>query len=77
MKYVDFIESFEDLKNTSWSGAINTLEKIEEEGKYQELMDLLEELGNETEYTRTQINDMLWFDDSYIYESLGIEIEEE
>lgn len=69
---VDFYE----LKNHSWSGAIDTLNRIEEEGKEDELMDFLEECFTETP-TDTEVNDLLWFDDEYIFEVLGIEDEDE
>ena len=63
--------SFEDLKHERWSGAIDTLQKIEEEGKEDELMKLLQEVFADIP-TETEINDFLWFEDSYIYENLGI-----
>lgn len=63
--------SFEDLKHECWSGAIDTLQKIEEEGKETELMELLLDIFADIP-TETQINDFLWFEDSYIYENLGI-----
>ena len=63
--------SFEDLKRECWSGAIDTLQKIEEEEKEDELMELLQEVFAEIP-TETEINDFLWFEDSYIYENLGI-----
>ena len=63
--------SFEDLKRECWSGAIDTLQKIEEEGKGNELMKLLLDIFADIP-TETQINDFLWFEDSYIYENLGI-----
>lgn len=63
--------SFEDLKDECWSGAIDTLQKIEEEGKETELMELLQEVFADIP-TETEINDFLWFEDSYIYENLGI-----
>lgn len=63
--------SFEDLKDECWSGAIDTLQKIEEEGKEDELMELLQEVFADIP-TETEINDFLWFEDSYIYENLGI-----
>lgn len=63
--------SFEDLKDECWSGAIDTLQKIEEEGKETELMKLLLDIFADIP-TETQINDFLWFEDSYIYENLGI-----
>ena len=66
---------FEDLKRNSWSGAINTLEKIEENEKEEELMQLLEYTFEDVP-TETEVNDFLWFDDDFIFEELGIEMEE-
>ena len=66
---------FNDLMNNCWSGAINTLQRVEEEGKEEELMMLLEEITNNP--TMTDINDILWFEDEMIFESLGIIEEEE
>ena len=63
--------SFEDLKDKCWSGAIDTLQKIEEEGKEDELIKLLLDIFADIP-TETEINDFLWFEDSYIYENLGI-----
>lgn len=66
---------FEDLKRNSWSGAINTLEKIEENEKEEELMELLE-CTFEDVPSDTEVNDFLWFDDDFIFEELGIKGEE-
>ena len=66
---------FEDLMNNCWSGAINTLQVIEENGKEEELMMLLDEITNNP--TITEINDILWFEDEMIFEALGIIEEEE
>ena len=66
---------FEDLKRNSWSGAINTLEKIEENEKEEELMQLLEYTFEEVPY-ETEVNDFLWFDNDFILEELGIKEEE-
>ena len=62
---------FEDLKRNSWSGAINTLEKIEENEKEEELMQLLEYTFEDVP-TETEVNDFLWFDYDFIFEELGI-----
>lgn len=62
---------FEDLKRNSWSGAINTLEKIEENEKEEELMQLLEYTFEDVP-SATEVNDFLWFDDDFIFEELGI-----
>lgn len=67
---------FNDLKENSWSGAIDTINRIEEEGKEEELMDFLEECFTETP-TDTEVNDFLWFEDEYIFEVLGIKDEDE
>ena len=66
---------FEDLMNNCWSGAINTLQRVEEEGKEEELIMLLEEVTDNP--SMTTINDILWFDDKFIFKNLGIIEEEE
>ena len=66
---------FNDLMNNCWSGAVDTLQVIEDNGKEEELMMLLEEITNNP--TMTDINDILWFEDEMIFESLGIIEEEE
>lgn len=66
---------FEDLKRNSWSGAINTLEKIEENEKEEELLELLEYTFEDVP-SETEVNDFLWFDDDFIFEELGIKGEE-
>ena len=67
------ITSFEELKENSWSGAIDTLNRIEELGLEDEFMavlkeyfDNIEEIPNETE-----VNDFIWFETEYINELLG------
>lgn len=65
---------FYDLLEECWSGAISTLEKIENNNKEEEFMDLLSEMSMSS---LTEINDFLWFDNTYIYDCLGIDTEEE
>lgn len=62
--------NFNDLKKNSWSGAIDTLETIEENEKEEELMTLLENTFEDVP-TETEVNDFLWFDDDFIFEELG------
>ena len=69
--------NFEDLKKNCWSGAINTLQRVEEEGKEEELMNHLEDIFYDSTPTMTELNDYLWFDDELIYDALGIAEEEE
>lgn len=68
---------FNDLKNMVWSGAVDTLQKVEEEGKQSELMDLLNNVFFEEQPTITNVNDYLWFEPDSIYECLGISSDEE
>ena len=68
---------FNDLKENSWSGAVNTLRRIEEEKKEEELMNFLEDIFYENIPSDTEVNDLLWFEPEMIYESLGISDEDE
>jgi len=65
-----------ELKSELWSGALDTLDTIMENNKLQELICLLEELYPEP-VDITTINDLLWFDEDFIFEQLGIEINDE
>ena len=69
--------TFNNLMDMCWSGAMSTLERVAEEGKGNELIDLLEEYFYETTPTDTMINDLLWFEDEWIFERLGIVDEDE
>ncbi len=71
--YVKIEMDYRTLKNNSWSGALDTLKDIEEADKEDELMYLLEEIFADTIPTETEVNDFLWFERDYIYESLGLD----
>ena len=58
----------------AWSGAVDTLERIQREGKCAELENILEELYPDG-MTETELNDLLWFDSESVYEWLGIRSE--
>ena len=60
----------------AWSGAVDTLERIQREGKCTELENVLEELYPDG-MTETELNDLLWFDSESVYEWLGIRSEEQ
>ena len=71
------ILKYQTMENfNAWSGAIDTLEIIKEHGKIKELEYLIEELFFEETPTETQINDLLWFDDEYIFKHLNIKHDE-
>ena len=58
----------------AWSGAVDTLERIQREDKCAELENILEELYPDG-MTETELNDLLWFDSESVYEWLGIRSE--
>ena len=67
------ITSEMSLKNfKAWSGAKDTLNKLIELDKCDELEFILDDLYPDG-LTETQLNDILWFDDKWVYETLGIE----
>ena len=68
--------SFNDLQQHCWSGAIDTLNRIAEEDKEEEFMNLIDEIYVSTP-TITDVNDLLRFENDWIYEQLKIEEDEE
>lgn len=68
------ITDFSDYE--PWSGAVSTYEKIESQDKLEELESILEELYPEG-LTKTELNDLLWFDSETVYEWLNIDSEDE
>lgn len=60
----------------AWSGAKETLERIQREGKCAELENVLEELYPDG-MTETELNDLLWFEPETVYEWLDIRSEEQ
>ena len=69
------VTDFQELKENSWSGAIARLDEIEENGKEEEFLSLVNELisSSENGWTDTQLNDFIWFDDEWYFEELGME----
>ena len=65
------LENFE-----AWSGAVDTLDRVREAGKCDELESILEDLYPDG-MSKTELNDLLWFEPETVYEWLGIEEEEE
>lgn len=71
------IESFWWLEDNCWSGALETLKTIKENGKEDDFMDLLPMYFDMEDPTMTELNDFLWFEDEIIFEDLGINDEDE
>ena len=66
-----------DLRNFEpWSGAVDTFDKIYNADKIDELEWILEDLYPDG-IDETQLNDLLWFDDEWILETLGIDKDDE
>ena len=66
-----------DLRNFEpWSGAVDTFDKIYNADKIDELEWILEDLYPDG-IDETQLNDLLWFDDEWILETLGIDEDDE
>ena len=59
-----------------WSGAEETIQVIIENDKVEEFEQLIEELFPEG-INETHLNDLLRFEDSWVFEMLGISEEEE
>ena len=55
----------------SWSGATDTKNTIIENGKESDFEELIEEIYPEG-LSETTLNDLLWFDDEFIFEQLNI-----
>ena len=60
----------------AWSGAVDTKETIIDAGKEKEFNSLIDELYPDG-LTDTQLNDLLWFEEDWLFEMLGIEIDKE
>jgi hypothetical protein len=60
----------------AWSGAVETKERIINEGKAKDFDSLIDELYPDG-LSETHLNDLLWFEEDWIFEMLGIENEEE
>jgi hypothetical protein len=57
----------------AWSGAVETKQTIIDNNKEQDFDFLIEELYPDG-IEETELNDLLWFDDDFLFESLNIEI---
>lgn len=71
------VYNFNELYNSSWSGAVDTLDTIRENNKEDEFLQMLNDILScyDGGLDRTALNDYIWFDRDDIYDSLGIEEE--
>ena len=70
---------FYDLEKECWSGAEDTLKTVREHNMEDELMNFLESYFGEfgETPTMTEVNDLLWFEDEWIFEQIGLEEEDD
>ena len=59
----------------AWSGAKDTKQTILDNNKAEEFNDLIEELYPDG-LSETNLNDILWFEEDFLFESLSITIED-
>ena len=64
------------LDFNAWSGAVETKERIIEAGLEEEFEILIDDCYPEG-ISSTQLNDILWFDSEWVYETLGMTDEDE
>ena len=70
------LSTFEELKEDSWSGAIDTLNRIDELELEDEFMQILEEVFFDETPTETELNDFIWFETDIINDMLGRSIDD-
>lgn len=71
-----YIGNIYDLRKILWGGAIDTIDKIIDEGKEDEFLEFFECLFDTDEPKNlTKINDVIWFENEAIYEYIGIDYE--
>lgn len=63
-------ENFSDFE--PWSGAVSTWQRIIDEGKADEADRYLKAIEPADGWTKTAINDILWFDSESVYKALGM-----
>lgn len=68
---------FWDLMDECWSGAEDTLKTIQKYDKEDALIMLLEENYCDEIPTIREINDILRFEDDWIFEMLGIDLDDD
>ena len=66
------INGFNELADMVWSGAVDTIADIQNANKEDEFMNFLEAVFCDEVPTDTEVNDFIWFERDYIYESIGL-----
>lgn len=69
----EFDADFYDLKDRCWSGALDTLQDIENAGVEDEFMNHLSDVFFDEVPELTELNDYIWFERDDIYEACGLD----
>lgn len=69
----EFDADFYDLKDRCWSGALDTLQDIENAGVEDEFMDHLSDVFFDEVPELTELNDYIWFERESIYDACGLD----
>lgn len=68
---------FDDLINACWSDAVDTLKTISDYDMEDEFMDWLESYYGYEIPTMTEVNDLLRFEDEWVFEQIGLDLNED
>ena len=60
-----------------WSGAVDTYERIEREGKLDALEAILDEVFEDATCSDTELNDLLWFESDEVFHWLGMKTDDD
>lgn len=66
------INSFNELADMVWSGAVDTIKDIQNTNKEDEFMNFLEMVFCDEVPTDTEVNGYIWFERDCIYENIGL-----
>ena len=72
MKIRREINSFHELADMVWSGAVDTIADIQNANKEDEFMIFLEGVFYDEVPTDTEVNNFIWHDRDYIYENIRL-----
>ena len=71
--YIKNDYDFNELIENCWSGAEDTLETIREHDMEDEFMDWLESYYGDEIPTLTEVNDLLRFEDDFVFEQINLD----
>lgn len=70
---MEYKQQFDASTFPWWSGAVDTIHEIRKAHKIDKLQDFMEEYYLGKTPTMSEVNDLLWFHDEFVFKSLGME----